>query len=206
MLILSFILIALGRSLPKLPPEVCRLLLETGRDNIEALIEELGIKSKAIYLPSSLTGDQPRAFIPLRSNPEKPVINHALPRRLIVRYGAHPEDMGLLVSTIGSMAIKMIDQLPGANSLEIEPALTALLAGKLGIAESVLVTENGKTINIEISKPDIKYDAGWSSRCLGGPLASIAASVVAEAWNQPVMITQEETAKDKHLLQIEVNG
>ena len=68
MLILAFILIALGKAIPKLPPEVCDLLLETGIDNIATLIEELGIKTKAIYLPSSLASDRPRAFIPLHSN------------------------------------------------------------------------------------------------------------------------------------------
>ena len=34
MLILSLILIALGKAVPKLPPEVCGLLLETGIENI----------------------------------------------------------------------------------------------------------------------------------------------------------------------------
>ena len=68
MLILSLILIALGKAIPKLPPEVCGLILETGIDNIATLIEELGIKTKAIYLPSSLASDRPRAFIPLHSN------------------------------------------------------------------------------------------------------------------------------------------
>ncbi len=38
MLILSFILLALGRTIPKLPPEVCGLLLETGIDNMAAIL------------------------------------------------------------------------------------------------------------------------------------------------------------------------
>ena len=72
MLILSFILFALGRTIPKLPPEVSALLLETGIDNIATIVEELGIRTKAIYLPSSLTSGRPQALIPLHSNPSLP--------------------------------------------------------------------------------------------------------------------------------------
>ena len=79
MLILSFVLIALGKAIPKLAPEVCSLLMETGIDNISTLVLEFGIISKAIYLPSSLATKYPRAFIPLHSNGSHPEINHALP-------------------------------------------------------------------------------------------------------------------------------
>jgi len=101
MLILSLILLVLGRTIPKLPPEVCGLLLETGIDNMATIVEELGIRTKAIYLPSSLTNGRPQALIPLHSNPSLPPINKALPHRLIVRYGASPDDIGLLLSQSG---------------------------------------------------------------------------------------------------------
>ena len=51
MLILSLILLALGSAIPKLPPEFSALLLETGIENIAAMVEELGVRSKGIYLP-----------------------------------------------------------------------------------------------------------------------------------------------------------
>lgn len=51
MLILAAILLVLGRTIPKLSLEVSSLLLETGIDNIAAIIEELGNKIKAVYLP-----------------------------------------------------------------------------------------------------------------------------------------------------------
>ncbi len=98
MLILSFIFIVLGRTIPKLPPEVSSLLLETGISTIATLVEELGIKSKAIYLPSSLTSGKAQALIPLHSNPLSSPILEVLPQRLIVKYGANPDDIGLLVT------------------------------------------------------------------------------------------------------------
>ena len=79
MVIMSFILLALGKAIPKLSPEVCNLVLETGIDNMSALIEELGIRNKAIYLTSSLTGNRPQALIPLNPGQSLPPINKVAP-------------------------------------------------------------------------------------------------------------------------------
>ncbi|MFC2067074.1 hypothetical protein ACFLUO_08550 [Chloroflexota bacterium] len=160
MLILSFILLALGKTIPKLPPEVCSLLLETGIDNIAAMIEELGIRTKAVYLPSSLlTGGRPQALIPLRSNPSLPPITKALPQRLIVKYGTNPGDIGLLLSTIGSTAASMLESRPGPTSIELESALTLLFTGTLGIADRTIVAYHKNRIKIEIHNPRIENRA-----------------------------------------------
>ena len=53
--ILAILLVALGRTVPQLSPQASSLLLETGISSISAIVEELGIKSKGIYLPSFLT-------------------------------------------------------------------------------------------------------------------------------------------------------
>lgn len=204
MLILSLIIIALGKAVPKLPPEVCGLLLETGIDNIATLIEEIGIKTKAIYLPSSLTSDRPRAFIPLHSNSSKPEITKALPQRLIARYGASPEDIGLLVSTIGSTATGMLESKPGATPDELESALTSLFSGRLGVADGTRVSCHNNHIKVEINKLRIENGASWSHQCLGGPLATVVASIAAEAWDKPVTIKQEEQLNGKYYVELEV--
>ncbi len=204
MLILSFILLALGRTIPKLPPEVCGLLLETGIDNIAALVEELGIRAKAIYLPSSLASGRPQALIPLHTNPALPTLSKALPRRLIVRYGDNPDDVGLLLSTIGSSAIGMLESRPGPASEEVEEALASLFTGILGVADRVRVTYQENNIKVEVHNPRIENRANWSHHCLGEPLASIIASVVAEAWNKPVIIKQEAHDKGKYSVDLEV--
>ena len=206
MLILSFIFLALGRAIPKLPPEVCSLLLETGIDNIAAIVEELGIKAKAIYLPSSLTSGRPQALIPLHASPSLPPINKALPQRLIVRYGANPDDVGLLLSTIGSTAIDMLESRPGPTSPELESALTSLLTGTLGMADRTRVVSNENHIKIEVDNLRIENKATWYQERLGGPLASVVASVVAEAWDKPVTINREEHQKGKYSIELEVVG
>jgi len=206
MLILSFILIALGKSIPKLSPEVCSLLFETGIDNIATLIEELGIKTKAIYLPSSLTNKHPHAFVPLHSNGSRPEIRKALPQRLIARYGPNPEDIGLLISTVGSTAVGMLESKPGATQDQLESALTSLLTGRLGVADGTRVTFDNKLIKVEIYKPRLENGASWSHQCLGSPLATVAASLAAEAWNKPITINQELRVNGKYCIDLEVGN
>ena len=206
LLILSFILLALGRTIPKLPPEVCSLLLETGIDNMATIVEELGIRTKAVYLPSSLTSGRPQALIPLHSNPSLPPINKALPQRLIVRYGDDPDDIGLLLSTIGSAAVGMLESIPGPTSVELESALTFLLTGTLGVADRTRVVYHENRIKVEIHNPCIENKATWCHQCLGGPLASVVASVAAEAWNRPVTIKQEENHSRRYSIELEVVG
>jgi hypothetical protein len=206
MLFLSFILLVLGKAVPKLPPEVCGLLLETGIDNIAALIDELGVKTKAIYLPSSLARDRPRAFIPLHSNGSRPEITKALPQRLIARYGASPEDIGLLISTIGSTAIGMLESKPGAAATELESALTSLFTERFGVADRTKVICRHNHIKVEIDKPRIESVASWSHHCLGGPLATVVASVAAEAWDKPITIKQEEQLNGKYYIELEIIG
>lgn len=206
LIIMSFILLALRKAIPSLPPEVCSLLLETGVENMATLIEELGIKTKAIYIPSSLSNKYPRAFIPLHSNGSSPRISKALPRRLIARYGDDPEDIGLLISTIGSAATGMLATKPGATSNELESALTSLFSGRLGIADGAKVTYQNNHIEIEINKPCLETGADLSHQCLGGPLASIAASVAAESWDKPMQIAREEQRKGKYYIELKVLG
>lgn len=206
MLILAIILLVLGRTIPKLSPEVSGLLLETGIDNIAALIEELGIRAQAIYLPSSLTSGRPQALIPLHSNPSPTPITKALPQRLIVQYGASSDDIGLLVTTTGTTAVGMLESRPGPTSAELESALTSLFTGILGVADGARVVYRESRIEVEIRNPRIENKTTWSHQCLGGPLASMVASVAAEAWDRPVTIKQEEQHGGKCSIELEVLG
>ena len=67
-LITSSVCFAIGNGQSKIPPEASIILSESGVENISAIVEELGLKSKAVYLPSSMTGDKPKALIPLDSS------------------------------------------------------------------------------------------------------------------------------------------
>ena len=206
MLILAIIFLVLGRTIPELSPEVSGLLLETGIENITSMIEELGIRTKAIYLPSSLTGSRPQALVPLDSKPAPPAITKALPQRLIVQYGDSADDVGLLVNTAGTTAVTMLESIPGASPAELESSLTSLFTGILGVADGASVVYRENRIVVEIRNPRIESKDNWSHRCLGGLLASMVASLVAEALNSPVIIKQEEQKRGKAFIELEVLG
>lgn len=192
MLILSFICLALGRTIPKLSPEVSALFLETGNENLASLIEELGIKAKAVYLPSSLAHGRPKALIPLHSNPALPAITDTLPERLIVKYGPGADDVGLLVTTPGSTAVGMLESVPESTLPNLEAALTSLLRGVLGIADGTTVLSNGDGILVEVRNVRLESRPTSTHATVGGPLASIVASVAAEVLGKPVVIRQDE--------------
>jgi len=176
-------------------PTICSLLLQTGIDNMARIVEELGIKSKALYLPSSLTGGRPQAFISLHSNPHLPRITQVLPNRFIVRHGGQPDDVGLLFSTVGSAAFSLLENRPMPTSHGLEVALTTLLAGTLGVAGKVKVANHEKQLKVEVTDSRLENHTNWCHECLGSPIASIVASIAAEAWDKPVTI-KKETAKN----------
>ncbi|HEY82604.1 MAG TPA: hypothetical protein G4O01_04880 [Dehalococcoidia bacterium] len=205
MVILGAILLALGRAIPKLPPEVCGLFLDAGVDNMATIVEELGIKARAVYLPSSLTNGSPKALIPLHANPALPPLTRALPQRFIARYGSRPDDIGLLFSTIGSRAVALLEARPDPTPEALEAALTALLAGTLDAADGTTVTSlENHLIKVEIANPRVGDSVTRCQECLGGPLASIVASVTAEAWDKPVTIAREEHSGGRYSIELEV--
>jgi hypothetical protein len=205
-LILSFILLALGRTIPKLSPEASILLLETGIDNLSTFFEELGVKSKAVYLPSSMTSGKLKALVPLNNNTSLPKIAKALPHRLIVKYSDGTEDVGFLVTTVGNVATRMLESKPGPSASEVESALTYLFMGVLGVADRTEVVVREHNIRVEIYNPHIENRETYSSQSLGSPLASIVASVATEAWDTPFIITQEERSWRRHSVELKVVG
>ncbi|MDY6833566.1 MAG: hypothetical protein SVY53_02050 [Chloroflexota bacterium] len=206
MTILGTISLVLNRTCPDTPQGVALILMETGLDNTASLIEELGLTSRAIYLPSSRAGGKPQALIPLDLNGTTPSIDAPLPRRLIVKYGNAPEDMGLLVSTPGSAAINMFKSKPPCTAVGVESALSFLLVAAIDAAGGVKVFDNNGSLTIEISGPRVPQRNSRLQDCLGSPLASIAATTTSEALDRPVMIKEERLSKGKLQIDLEVLG
>jgi hypothetical protein len=204
-LFLAGITYAIGTGQPKIPPEASALLLQSGTENISELVEELGLKSKAVYLPSSITGGKPRALIPLHSNPPYPQLGKiAFPKRLIVKYGANPEDMGLLVTTAGSTVSETIASKPDATDADLESTLTSVLSGNVNLADNAKITIDDDIIHVEVSNPRLENKKMWIYESLGTPLASIVASAIAQILNEPIIIEEEQTLKGKNLLKLKL--
>jgi hypothetical protein len=86
-IILGFMSMILANARPYVSPEACQMLLKTGMENTSALIEELGLSNKAIYLPSTLRSGHSQALVPLSSNGHLQRASGKIPGRLIIRYG-----------------------------------------------------------------------------------------------------------------------
>jgi hypothetical protein len=191
--ILGVVSLALGRSLPRISPEASLMLLEAGSDNIMALVEELGLRARAIYLPTSFTQGQPRALIPLHGNPVQPVIQKPVERRLIVQFGPGPDDYGVLVATPGSPTLSLIETPETGSSGALEDALSDLLVGRLDMVNAVRVERSGEKITIEVAHPALPLRSHPAYTVLGSPIASIVATVAAESLGQPASVTSESS-------------
>jgi len=203
-ILIGFTCIALANTRPYISPEACEIMLKTGMENTAALLEELGLRNKAVYLPSTMRNGHPRALIPLVDGRNIQRIKKNIPGRLIVRYGTNPDDMAIAVTTPGSINIDMLDTKPGPTAGEIEATVTYILTGLLDLANSVTVTLSDSQVKVDISGARLHYEDIWYYRCLGSPIASIAAAVSSEALGKPIRIKEENYSQGKSRIMLEV--
>jgi hypothetical protein len=169
------------------------MLLEAGSDNISSLVEKLGLHAKAIYLPTSLTQGRPRALIPLRGDPIRPIIQKQLEHRLIVQFGPGPDDYGVLIATPGSPGLSLIEAPEEGSDGDLEAALSGLLVGRLDLVSEVHVGRRSEKIVIEVAHPAFPPPSHPAYAVLGSPIASIVATVAADSLGQPVSVLSEFT-------------
>jgi hypothetical protein len=201
--IIGVICIALANTRPYISPEACQVILKTGMENTAALLEELGLRSKAVYLPSTMRDGHPQALIPLEDRDIEQV-RGKIPGRLIVRYGINPEDVAIAVTTPGSISADLLKTKPGPTSSEIEGAVTYILTGVLDLASSVTVNMADARVDVEVSGSRLHYEDVWYYRCLGSPIASIVAAISSEALGKPVRVKEESYSQGKSRIVLEV--
>ncbi len=201
--IIGSICIALARTRPNISPEASAILLETGIENTAAIVEELGLNAGAIYIPSSATKEGGCAVIPISSKGNVQ-IRDKIPKRLITKYGAGDDDIGIMVTTPGSACLRMLKTKPGSTTSEIEAAITSILAGALDIADSARVNIAGDKAVITITNPRLKHKDIKFYQCIGSPLASIAATLVCEAIDKPLVIEAENQEKGKTTIELRI--
>ena len=203
-ILIGAVAFAITRGQPRIPPEASAILLQSGVENISAIVEELGLKSKAVYLPSSISGDKPKALIPLDSNLE--FGSKVLPKRLIVKYGLQPEAVGLLVITPGSAVGGMVESKPDCSAGDLESAISLVLSGAINLADGARVTMDEEKVLVEVVNPRLEGSKMWVYESLGTPIASIVASVVAEVLDKPVSINSERSSRGKCFVDLKVVG
>jgi len=195
---------AISRGQPKIPPEASAILLQSSVENISAMIEEIGLKTKAIYVPSSISGDKPKALIPMEGN--LVIDKKVLPKRLIVKYGEKPEAVGLLLITPGSAVGGMVEPKPDASAGDLESAVSSVLLGTINLADGIRVNIDVEKILVEVVNPRLEKSKMWVYDSIGSPIASIVASIVAQVLDKPVSISSEQTGKGKLIIELKMRG
>lgn len=203
-IVIGFTCIALANTRPYISPEACEIILKTGMENTTALLEELGLRNRAIYLPSTIRDGHPQAIIPLTEDEDIQKVKMKIPGRLIVRYGINTEDMAIAVTTPGSINIDMLEGRPGPTASDIEAAANYILSGVLDIASSISVNLTDARIVAQVNGSKLHYEDIWYYRCLGSPIASIIAAISSEALQKPVRIIDESYGKGKSRIALEV--
>ncbi len=202
-IVIGIVCMALASARPYISPEASQILLKTGMENTAALLEELGLKTKALYLPSSMRDGRPQAIVPLEDG-KAAAIRGKVPGRLIVRYGAGAEEMAIAVTTPGSMTAEMLKTPPGPTSAEIETAASYILTGVLDLASAVAVTVSDNRIDVVVKGARLHWEDIWYYRCLGSPIASIVATICSEALGKPVRIGEESYGRRESRIALEV--
>ena len=203
-IMIGFACIGIASTRPYISREESEIILKTGMDNTTELLEELGLRNKAVYLPSTMRDGQPQALIPLVPDREIQLVKSKIPGRLIVKYGDNQNDLAIAVTTPGSKIIDMLETRPGPMSGDIKATVADVLAGVLDIANSVTVNMTGTQVDIRVSGAKLNYDGTWYYRCLGSPIASIVATISSEALQKPVRIREESYSRGKGRIILEV--
>lgn len=202
-IVIGIVCVALANTRPYISPEASQILLKAGMENTAALLEELGLKNKALYLPSTMRDGRPQAIVPLEEG-NAASIQGKIAGRLIVRYGAAPEAIAIAVTTPGSMSTELLKTPPGPTSAEIESAASYILTGVLDLASAVTVNLSDTRIDVLVKGARLHWEDIWYYRCLGSPIASIVAAICSEALGKPVRIGEESYNRGESRITLEV--
>lgn len=208
LIVLGLVLIALSRANSGMSDAMAALLTKSGYENIERLVEELGLSEGAIYLPSAMTRTGPRALLPLAAPGTLPSRDTNVYDRLIVQYGTGPSDVGILVSTPGSGAVDLLPADVGDFPEGFESSLRSLATGTLEVAHGVEIHASGHrtTVLYRGAHGDSVSNDSPMHRTIGSPLAAIAATLLAESVGCPVIIVSETQSRALRTVELERQG
>jgi len=170
--------------------------------NLNSLLEELGVDSKAIYLPTEKETHQPCAFLPLARSLDlsSMFLRRLRDGRLFVVNGQDPRQSGLALVPPGSSLATLIEQETGIDFHnvrldELETALRTGLVEALEIAEDVRVmfmnrsvrVEVGQLISEELCEVQSKVAHSLYSQ-VGCPISSAVICAITKAAKMPVSV------------------
>jgi hypothetical protein len=205
-LILGLTSIGLANTRTKLSPEACLMFLKAGVKNTLAILEELEIKGKAIYLPRSMMKGRSEAIILLNDEGSTQNIKEKLskslfvgyelslplkkrgsrrfkeilPRHIVLDYGAGSKDKAITITTLGNISLDSLKDTPGDTADEIKSAITYILTKILDIASGVRVNVAASSVKVEVTGAEtIDKDMFYGESLYSHILGSPIASIAA---------------------------
>jgi len=172
--------------------------------NLNSLLEELGVDSKAVYLPTKEESHQPHAFLPLIQNPDSfsMFLKNLENSGLLVVNGQDPHRSGLHLVPPGSSLATLMEQESGIDFYNVrldrlEDTLRTGLVDSLEIAEDIRImfmngsirVEVGPLISEEFCETQSKVAQSLCSQ-LGCPLCSAVICAVTKAAKRPVSVIE----------------
>ncbi|MFZ7134502.1 MAG: hypothetical protein ACOWWR_19325 [Eubacteriales bacterium] len=203
-LILGFTSLVLANSRPVISAEAFQIFVKTGVENITAIIKELDLKNKAVYITRNMSNGSSKALIPLHDKNDVEKIKKLLPAQIMLRYMPGKDNMAIAVTTPGNISLDMLSGKPGSTPDEIKTAIKYILNRVMGIADVIRVNQIDSHIVVEINGPNIINERDLYYQCLGSPIASIAAAVCSESLNKPVRIYEEINYRTKSKIVMEI--
>jgi len=191
--------IFLSRSRSGISAEACEILAKAGVANMTAILEGLGTKNKAVYIPRSMNGGYPHAIVHIGGQERLDAAKERLLGSLL-----DIKTMTIKVTTPGCIALGLLKSQPGPTAEEIRSAIAHVLVGELDIGESVKVDVENSHINVQVTGSDMRYRDNPYYRCFGSPVGSIVAAISSEALQKPVRILEESDARGTNHIALEV--
>jgi len=168
------------------PKQTVRSMVEGSCVNVEALLEELDVKSKALYLPPR--DGRVYVYAPLRENVSDEVLAWVVnaPTRVVTDVGGV---RGVMLFPPGSEVVRL--SLIGEES-GIEEALSYVLVDTLEAVDGVKAVRAGDRVVVQILKPRMETGFPRFRKVLGSLPVSVAGCVLAAVLKQPVLYEGEE--------------
>jgi hypothetical protein len=183
-------------------PQLVNAICLSSLVNLNSLLEELGVDSKAVYLPTKKETHQPCAFLPLARSLDlsSMFLKRLNDGGLFIVNDQDPYQSGLALVPPGSSLATLIEQESGIDFYnvrldELENALRTGLVEALEIAEDVRVmfmngsvrVEVGPLISEELCEMQSKVARSLCSQ-VGCPLCSAVICAVTKAAKRPVSV------------------
>ncbi len=177
-------------------PALSRLLADSTA-NLEALLEETGLRARAYYIPSpeglksfvsggdegsnggaEITADELRTL----ARPPLSLIIESRGRK------------GLLLTPPGATLVR--EAALGAGD-DPEEAVRTVVVETSGLAKGARLVQEGTSIKLELNSPVSESRTPYYNRCLGTLATSVAACAIARVLGSPIRLMEEQLDGDR---------